>query len=114
MYELPSSSWRRAFSPLAMKTGSPPTPRKARTGEFTPPGNSDFARSNSRLDFSIFREGMAGRLYPAHRCAGLVCGGAALRVAAVPYGGQVVRVHGAAGVQATLGAPEPELDGGGT
>ena len=24
--------------PLAMKTGSPPTARKARTGEFTPPG----------------------------------------------------------------------------
>ena len=70
MYELPSSSWRRAFSPLAMKTGSPPTPRKARTGEFTPPGNSDFARSNSRRDFSSFREGMAGSyILPAGRGA---------------------------------------------
>ena len=32
--------WLRAREPLARakKIGSPPTPRKARTGEFTPPG----------------------------------------------------------------------------
>src|SRR6266480_2215482 len=114
MYELPSSSWRRAFSPLAMKTGSPPTPRKARTGEFTPPGNSDFARSNSRRDFSIFRGGMAGRLYPACRSTGLavalVRGDSALGVAAVPHGRHVVRAHGTSALQAPLGALERELD----
>src|SRR5947207_28526 len=111
MYELPSSSWRRAFSPLAMKTGSPPTPRKARTGEFTPPGNSDFARSNSRRDFSSFREGMAGRLYPACRARGLVSRSSPLRVTAIPHGGHVVRAHGASALQAPLGALERELDG---
>src|SRR5215208_8020085 len=41
MYSLPSASQMRAPSPLAATTGSPPTPRKARTGEFTPPGNND-------------------------------------------------------------------------
>src|SRR5437762_1698660 len=111
MYELPSSSWRCAFSPLAMKTGSPPTPRKARTGEFTPPGNSDFARSNSRRDFSSFREGMAGRLYPACRARGLVSRSSPLRVTAIPHGGHVVWAHGASALQAPLGALERELDG---
>src|SRR5438105_12326686 len=111
MYELPSSSWRRAFSPLAMKTGSPPTARKARTGEFTPPGNSDFARSNSRRDFSSFRKGMAGRLYPAGRSRGLVTRSSPRRVTAIPHGGHVVRAHGAAAPEAPLGALERELDG---
>src|SRR5688500_3493359 len=39
MYSFPSASQILAPSPLAATTGSPPTPRKARTGEFTPPGN---------------------------------------------------------------------------
>src|SRR3569833_3037973 len=38
MYCLPSSSKRYAPSPRLKNTGSPPTPRKARTGELTPPG----------------------------------------------------------------------------
>ena len=36
--------------PRAKKTGSPPTPRKARTGEFTPPGMCSLARSNSSCE----------------------------------------------------------------
>src|SRR5438067_12362007 len=102
MYELPSSSWRCAFSPLAMKSGSPPTPRKARTGEFTPPGNNDFARSNSRLDFSSLREGIAGRLYPARVANGLVNRRAPLCVAAVPDRSGVARIDGAAAQEAPL------------
>src|SRR2546426_977840 len=42
-YERPSTSQIRAPSPRATKNGSPPTPRKARTGLFTPPGMSRVA-----------------------------------------------------------------------
>ena len=35
---LPSTSKMREPSPRAMNSGVPPTPRKARTGELTPPG----------------------------------------------------------------------------
>src|SRR5204862_1197451 len=37
--------------PLAMNTGSPPTARKARTGEFTPPGIRRRALAKSSADF---------------------------------------------------------------
>src|SRR5438067_4322281 len=94
-----------------MKSGSPPTPRNARTGEFTPPGNRPFARSNSRLDFSVFREGIAAGYIPPAMPERLVSRGSALRVTAIPDGGQVVRAHGAAALQAPLGALERELDG---
>src|SRR5687767_10653281 len=55
MYSLPSTSKTRAPFARSTKNGFPPTPRKARTGEFTPPGihfrasaksSSDFARDN--------------------------------------------------------------------
>src|SRR5579884_2532094 len=49
MYSLPSTSQTRAPSARAMNTGSAPTERKARTGEFTPPGMDFFARSNRSL-----------------------------------------------------------------
>src|SRR6266851_7115981 len=44
-----------------MKSGSPPTARKARTGLLTPPGNSPRARASSFRDFAVFmaREGVA-------------------------------------------------------
>src|SRR4051794_14349393 len=45
MYSFPSTSQIRAPSPRAATTGSPPTERNARTGEFTPPGNSSRARA---------------------------------------------------------------------
>src|SRR6516162_8601526 len=38
MYSLPSTSQSREPLAFATKNGSPPTLRKARTGEFTPPG----------------------------------------------------------------------------
>jgi hypothetical protein len=38
------SRWPRA---LAKKIGSPPTPPKARAGEFTPPGITPRARANA-------------------------------------------------------------------
>ena len=34
-----------------MNTGVPPTPLKARTGEFTPPGITSCAREKSAVDF---------------------------------------------------------------
>src|SRR5687768_10072459 len=40
----------RAPSPRAATTGSPPTPRNARTGEFTPPGKSARARANTSAE----------------------------------------------------------------
>src|SRR3982075_1166015 len=53
MYSLPSASQIRAPSPLAATTGSPPTPRKARTGEFTPPGKSSRARAIISADRTL-------------------------------------------------------------
>src|SRR5690348_8903454 len=47
MYWRPSSSVTRAPRPSRMKGGVPPTARKARTGEFTPPGMSLAERSKS-------------------------------------------------------------------
>src|SRR3954469_2799230 len=49
MYRLPSTSTISAPSPRAMKIGSRPIARMARTGEFTPPGSSARARSNSSV-----------------------------------------------------------------
>src|SRR2546429_2595082 len=46
-YVLPSTSVSREPSARATKKGVPPTARNARTGEFTPPGNTAFARSKS-------------------------------------------------------------------
>src|SRR5947208_950610 len=47
MYERPSTSTSSAPAPLATKIGSRPIERIARTGEFTPPGSTARARSNS-------------------------------------------------------------------
>src|SRR3954468_18221668 len=47
MYSLPSTSTSRDPWPLATKIGSRPIERMARTGEFTPPGRTARARSNS-------------------------------------------------------------------
>src|SRR3954452_16464751 len=49
MYERPSTSTSRAPRPLATKIGSRPIERIARTGEFTPPGRTARARSNSSV-----------------------------------------------------------------
>src|ERR1700733_15146496 len=40
--------------PDSMKSGVPPTPRKARTGEFTPPGITFWARANRASDLAVF------------------------------------------------------------
>ena len=42
----PSTSRMRAPSPRAMNSGSPPTPRNARTGLFTPPGMTRLGRAH--------------------------------------------------------------------
>src|SRR3954468_7253518 len=47
MKRLPSASNRYAPSPRSMKRGVPPTPRKARTGELTPPGIARCASAKS-------------------------------------------------------------------
>src|SRR5256886_6841580 len=44
-----------APSPRATKNGSPPTPLKARTGLFTPPGMSRVAASNNRFESLMSR-----------------------------------------------------------
>src|SRR2546429_7692605 len=100
-----------------MNGGSPMTPRNARTGEFTPPGNSVFARASSRRDRSVFRDDMAARFSAAARDgkeqreavlptvrAGLLRGSAPLRVPAVPDRGRVARGHGASALETPLGA----------
>ncbi len=46
-YSRPSASVRYGPVPDTMNRGVPPTARKARTGEFTPPGVTTDARSNS-------------------------------------------------------------------
>ncbi len=48
-YSRPSASVRYGPVPDTMNRGVPPTARKARTGEFTPPGVTAAARSNSGL-----------------------------------------------------------------
>src|SRR6185437_12202191 len=48
----PSASVMVGPLALWMNSGVPPTPRKARTGELTPPGSSSSARSKSREDLS--------------------------------------------------------------
>src|ERR1700681_2038823 len=53
MYYFPSASQIRAPSPRAATTGSPPTPRNARTGEFTPPGKSSRARAMISADRTL-------------------------------------------------------------
>src|SRR5512139_3257508 len=54
MKVFPSTS--RTVAPFArsMNSGVPPTERKARTGEFTPPGISVFASANSLLEVFVF------------------------------------------------------------
>src|SRR5436190_13574698 len=42
--------------PRSMNLGTPPTPRKARTGELTPPGITFWARANQASDRSDFME----------------------------------------------------------
>src|SRR3954470_7231423 len=49
-YSWPSASVRYGPRPDTMNLGVPPTARKARTGEFTPPGVTALARANSASD----------------------------------------------------------------
>src|SRR5512134_39840 len=53
MKVFPSTSVTVAPCALAMKRGVPPTERKARTGEFTPPGITFFAARNSFFDRTV-------------------------------------------------------------
>src|ERR1043165_268607 len=67
MYSLPSASVIRAPRPLAMNTGSVPTDRHARTGEFTPPGMIALARS--KMDWLRWVD-IAGEPSPDPRARG--------------------------------------------
>ena len=51
-YSWPSTSVSRAPEAERMKRGVPPTARKARTGELTPPGVTALARANRASDRS--------------------------------------------------------------
>src|ERR1700748_3008102 len=55
-----------APSPRAMKRGVPPTARNARTGEFTPPGMTFWARSNSCSLVDTARASDFGRVVAQH------------------------------------------------
>src|ERR1700733_8221316 len=44
----------REPSPDSIKSGVPPTPRKALTGELTPPGITFWARANKASDLGLF------------------------------------------------------------
>src|SRR6266702_6875001 len=59
----------RAPSAFLMKSGVPPTARKARTGELTPPGITLWARANSSSDWVM---GTDGDSAPAHEVLGVV------------------------------------------
>src|SRR5437867_3865362 len=52
MYSLPSTSQRREPLARCVKNGVPPTPLKARTGEFTPPGSNRIASCQSFSEYS--------------------------------------------------------------
>ena len=52
-YSRPSTSVSQAPRPDRMKRGVPPTALNARTGEFTPPGVTAFARANSASEVSV-------------------------------------------------------------
>src|SRR5215467_10823498 len=60
MYSRESASQMRLPSPRSMKGGTPPTARKARTGELTPPGMILRERSNNRSFFEA--------ICSEHRC----------------------------------------------
>src|SRR5579859_3735872 len=60
MYSFSSASHTCDPLPRTMNGGSPPTERKARTGEFTPPGIMDSARCCKRRDCSVLREVVVG------------------------------------------------------
>src|ERR1039458_8477367 len=55
MYRLPSASHTCAPRPRTRNGGVPPTERKARTGELTPPGMSRSARVCNARDLSRLR-----------------------------------------------------------
>src|SRR5208283_1958660 len=78
MYSFPSASQMCEPSPRTINGGVPPTARYARTGEFTPPGMTFFARSNSASDFAWFIATFSGNVLardqpvqeePEHRLA---------------------------------------------
>jgi hypothetical protein len=54
---LPSMSVTRQPEPDRMKTGVPPTPLNARTGELTPPGITCCAVTNADSEPATEREG---------------------------------------------------------
>src|ERR1700733_558826 len=56
MYSRPSTSKTCAPSALSTKMGWPPTARKARTGELTPPGMYRSASANSCSDFVVMEK----------------------------------------------------------
>src|SRR5580700_831978 len=53
MYSLPSTSKMCEPCPCAMNSGLPPTLRKARTGELTPPGINSCARWKKASDLVV-------------------------------------------------------------
>src|SRR5438270_11935717 len=65
MYSLPSASKIWEPSPRAIKGGFPPTLRKARTGEFTPPGMMRCARWNNCSDLAWVKSQYRRPITPA-------------------------------------------------
>src|SRR5882724_9658990 len=63
MYSRPSASQIRLPAPRSMKGGVPPTARKARTGEFTPPGMI-FCERSKRSSFFEAMDAEQTREFP--------------------------------------------------
>ena len=59
----------RARAPRSTTNGSPPTPPKARTGEFTPPGNSSRARSMSARERDVSSAATTSVIVRSSRCS---------------------------------------------
>src|SRR5882724_2798905 len=61
MYSSPSTAQIRAPSARAIKNGSPPTLRNARTGEFTPPGIRFCARAKNSEECDVTCRGACAK-----------------------------------------------------
>src|SRR5256885_4089321 len=92
-----------------MKSGSPSTARKARTGLFTPPGKRFFARANSRCDrCDLMAGGPLPRSQPL-RSPLLMLRRVRVAGEVVEDRGDVLRVDRLAHREAALGALHREL-----
>src|SRR6476619_1784672 len=100
MWRRPLASQKYAPCARCTKRGVPPTARKARTGELTPPGMRLRARSNSAALRSVF--GFMGR-----QVEGRGAGGVVLVVGGIGFG---LRPEQAGGNHVAHAGPEAAVE----